>query len=49
MVGVLVYVVIGFVLFTPIGVISGYLQHKNKVKGPDDFTSGDSTNHNSTE
>ncbi len=30
--GVIVYILIGFVLFTPIGFLAGYLQHKNNMK-----------------
>jgi len=36
MVGVLVYIMIGFILFTPIGFIAGYIQHKNSLKNQDE-------------
>jgi hypothetical protein len=47
MVGVMVYIVIGFVLFTPIGFIAGYLQHKNRMKKPDDFPGTGNSNDSS--
>jgi len=32
MTGIAVYLIIGLVLFTPMGFIIGYIQHKNEIK-----------------